>query len=219
MNAVAIFSFLKELKKNNNRDWFQENKAKYQQAFDHFLDIAQFIIDELGKSDKEISLLQPKDCVFRIYRDVRFSHDKTPYKTHFGAYFAPGGKGSPNPGYYLHLSPGGESFMGGGLYRPTGEMMAKVRQEIDYNSGELKKIVSKKQFSNIFGEIQGDSLVRPPKGYSADHPQIELLKLKDYLVLSNLKDSEVKEKNFTKEVVKRFRIMQPFIEYLSVAIS
>jgi len=219
MNTSAIFTFLKDLKKNNNRDWFQENKERYQDSYACFLDLAQYIINELGKSDRAISLLQPKECVFRIYRDIRFSHDKTPYKTHFGAYFAPGGKASANPGYYLHLSPGGESFMGGGLYRPSGEMLAKVRQEIDYNSAELKKIVSVKSFKNVFGEIQGDTLSRPPKGYAADHPQINLLKLKDFLVLSNLKDSEVRNKNFVKEAVKRFAIMRPFIEYLSVAIS
>lgn len=219
MDTALILRFLKDLKKNNNRSWFEKNKDRYKESLAAFTEIVGSLIKQLSAIEAELALLEPKDCIFRIYRDVRFSKDKTPYKSHFGAYIASDGKSGTQAGYYLHLEPGGESFLGGGMYHPSSENLAKIRQEIDYNAAELAAIVKGKKFKTVFGAIQGESLVRPPKGYSEDHPQIELLKLKDYFVIHGFSDKEVKEKNFIKEAVKMFKVMKPFNDYLNVAIS
>ena len=219
MNTAFIFNFLSDLKRNNTREWFEKNKHRYEESVAYFKEIVQAIIKELGSAEPEIGLLKPKDCIFRIYRDVRFSRDKTPYKLHFGAYFSAGGKASGQAGYYLHLEPESESFLGGGLYHPDREKLAKVRQEIDYNASELASIVKAKNFRKIFGKIQGESLVRAPKGYAEDHPQIELLKLKDFFVIHPLTDKSINEKNFVKNVIRMYKTLKPFNDFLNVAIS
>ena len=219
MNSAFILSFLSDLRRNNNRNWFEKNKYRYKEALGYFTEVVHEIIKELGRTEPEISLLEPKDCIFRIYRDIRFSKDKTPYKLYFGAYFSAGGKSGAQAGYYLHFEPEDESFLGGGLYHPAAEKLAKVRQEIDYNASELASIVKRENFKRIFGEIQGESLVRPPKGYSEDHPQIELLKLKDFFVIHKLSDKSIKEKNFVRNAVSKYKTMKPFNDFLNVAIS
>ena len=163
--------------------------------------------------------LDPKKCIFRINRDIRFSKDKSPYKINFGAALAEGGRNSGNAAYYLHLQPNDESFIGGGLYQPPKEMLAKVRQEIDYNASELRTLVSAPDFRETFGEIQGDSLKRAPKGYDPDHPNIALLKLKDYIVLRKLTDQEVADEQFPEQALAIFKTMIPFVRYLNVAVS
>lgn len=130
-----------------------------------------------------------------------------------------GGKKSPNAGYYLHLQPHGESFIGGGMYHPDADILSKVRQEIDYNASELKKIVSEADFTKYYGSIQGDQLKKAPKGYEADHPNIELLKLKDFIVIHKLSDEEVMHAHFKDRAITMFKAMTPFVHYLNVAIS
>ncbi len=210
--------FLARLKKNNNRDWFQSNKTQFQKAQEEFLVLVQHIIEKLSLDIPEIADLEAKKCIYRIYRDIRFSKDKTPYKTHFGAFFTPGGKNSGNAGFYLHLEPN-NSIIAGGLYKPDSAKLSKVRQEIDYNGSDLKKIVSNSTFKELFGEIQGEKLSRAPKGYPLDHPNLEVLKLKSFLVVHNLDDNQVISPNLPELVFKNFKTMSPFIEYLNVAIS
>jgi len=219
MNTQLIVSFLRKVQKNNNREWFEKNKELYKSVLDEFTKMVNYFLTELGKVDEELSVLAAKHCIYRIYRDIRFSRDKTPYKTHMGAFFAPGGRKSGNAGYYIHLQPNGESLLGGGLYRPETQHLAKVRQEIDYNAIELKKIVTERNFRKVFGEVQGEKLARAPKGFAIDHPNIELLKLKDYLVLHKFSDKEVLDPSFHRQVVRMFKGMKPFNDYLNVAIS
>lgn len=218
IDFTLIMKFLARLKKNNNRDWFQSNKTQFQKAQEEFLVLVQHIIEKLSLDIPEIADLEAKKCIYRIYRDIRFSKDKTPYKTHFGAFFTPGGKNSGNAGFYLHLEPN-NSIIAGGLYKPDSAKLSKVRQEIDYNGSDLKKIVSNSTFKELFGEIQGEKLSRAPKGYPLDHPNLEVLKLKSFLVVHNLDDNQVISPNLPELVFKNFKTMSPFIEYLNVAIS
>lgn len=219
MNTQLILHFLSELEQNNNKTWMDAHRDWYLQAKGEFQTLVQYLLGEMTVVDEGLLGLTPKDCIFRINRDIRFSKDKSPYKNNFGVYMAEGGKKSPNAGYYLHLQAGNESFVGGGMYHPDAETLAKVRQEIDYNAGELKQITDRAEFRQYFEAIQGDKLKRAPKGYDPDHPNIELLKLKDFVVMHKLKDEEVTAVDFKEHVLRLFRTMEPFIRYLNVAIS
>ena len=219
MNIQLILHFLAELEQHNNKEWMDEHRDWYQQAKDEFLGLVRYLLGEMTVVDEGLLGLQPKDCIFRINRDIRFSKDKSPYKNNFGVFMAEGGKKSPNAGYYLHIQPGDESFIGGGMYHPDSETLAKVRQEIDYNAAELKKITDKEDFKQYFGAIQGDKLKRAPKGYDPSHPNIELLKLKDFVVMHKLTDNELQSEDFKDKAVDMFRAMEPFVHYLNVSIS
>lgn len=217
MDNADILSFLSDLKANNNREWFEQNKDRYKESYDHFLQLVQQIIDGIGQFDENIALLEPKKCTYRIYRDVRFSKNKTPYKTHFGAEMAPGGRRSGLAGYYIHIQPG-ESIVAGGIWHPAAENLGKIRQEIDYNGNELKKITGSKMFKDLYGEIKGDKLKNAPKGYDPDHADIELLKFKDFLAYTNLSDSVVKSGKYINTVVDYLKILKPFNHYLNEAV-
>lgn len=219
MNTQLILHFLSELEQNNNKEWMDAHRDWYLQAKEEFLALVRYLLGEMTVIDDGLLGLQPKDCIFRINRDIRFSKNKSPYKNNFGVYMAEGGKQSPNAGYYLHVQPGDESFIGGGMYRPEPEILGKVRQEIDYNAAELKQITDQDDFRQYFGPIQGEKLKRPPKGYGPDHPNIELLKLKDFVVMHKLSDDALKDENLKDRAVEMFRTMVPFVHYLNVAIS
>ena len=214
-----ILKFLRQLKKNNHRDWMQEHKPSYQVQRKAFMDLVQHTIDGLSKFETGVQGLEPKDCVFRINRDIRFSNDKTLYKTHFGAYMAHGGRKSMLPGYYLHLEPGNKSILAAGMYRPASNMLAKVRQEIDYNPKDFLKVVKKKSWQEEFGSLEGERLSKAPKGYSMDHPQLNYLQLKSFMAVKRLKDTEVTDPGFTKELLKCYRRMSPLVNFLNTAIS
>lgn len=218
MNASLILTFLDDLAKNNTRDWFEANKTRYIEAKTIFEDMIQQYIDGIGKFDPGIATLQPKKCVFRIYRDVRFSKDKSPYKLNFGASMAEGGRKTANPGYYIHIK-SGECFFGGGMYHPEAADLKKVRQEIDYNSKDFLGIVEQKKFKDTFGEIWGDRLKRAPKDYPEDHPQIEYMKLKDFVVLHKFDDDVFKKGDFIKEGINTYKMVKPFNDFLKAAID
>lgn len=219
MDTTLILNFLKELQENNNKEWMDAHRPQYEAARDAFKEIIGVLLGELPRFDEGLIGITPKDCIFRLNRDIRFSKDKTPYKNDFGAAMSEGGRRSPNAVYYLHLQPNNESFIAGGMYMPANEYLSKVRQEVDYNPQELKQIVSNSDFKKYFGEIQGEKLSRPPKGYKADHPNVELLKLKSFIVLHPFTDEEIISENFISETIHMFQIVQPFIQYLNVAIS
>ncbi len=219
MIQKSTLSFLKQLKTNNNKPWFDKNKDKYLSAKD---DISAFV-DDLIKSfttfDKSLIGLTSKECVFRIYRDVRFAKDKRPYKTNMGAGINAGGKKMEIAGYYMHIEPG-KSFLAGGRWLPEADHLKKIRQEIDYNGKDLRKILLQKDFKKYYGDLDAEyKLSRPPKGYDKDHPDIELLKLNSYIVWHDYSDKEVLSKGFVKEVAKGARIMKPFLDFLNTAIS
>jgi uncharacterized protein (TIGR02453 family) len=216
MLQAATFKFLKDLKKNNNKPWFEKNKPLYLEAKGDMDQFVQRVIDGLGKIDAGILTLQPKDCQYRIYRDVRFSKDKTPYKSHMGAYFNKGGKKSPTAGYYFHCEPG-NNMVGGGLWMPLAPELNKVRQEIDYNFAEWKKILATRPFKKFYPEsleTEG-SLSRPPKGYDDGNPAIGYLKMKSFIVTRTLTDAEMQSKSAVKEVLRSFEAMKDFISFLN----
>jgi uncharacterized protein (TIGR02453 family) len=156
--------------------------------------------------------------VFRIYRDVRFSKDKAPYKTNFGAYLVPGGRKSPLAGYYLQLEPG-NCFLAGGSYSPPPEVLKKIRSEVYYNIGEFKKIIQEKGFMKNFGQLNGSKLVRQPLGYPADFQDIELLKFKDYITSAAISDSLAVSPKLDEQVIAMIKIMKPFIDFLNRALQ
>lgn len=195
------------------------NRGAYLQAKADFEALVNALLQNLQAIDPDLNGITAKDCTFRINRDIRFSKDKSPYKHNFGASIAEGGKKSLNAGYYLHIQPGNESFIGGGLYMPPGEQLKKIRQEIDYNAPELLKIVATKDFKQAYGKIQGEKLSRAPKGYEPSHPNIEFLKLKSYVALHTLTDDDIQSPQLLENLTHKCQVLKPFIDFLNVAIS
>jgi len=221
MIQKSTIDFLKQLTKNNRKDWFDANKDKYLVAKANVDSFVDDVIKAFSSFEKGLSGLKAKDCVFRIYRDVRFSKDKRPYKTNMGATINPGRKKMEIAGYYLHIEPGG-SFLAGGRWMPESDHLKKIRQEIDYNSKKFHKILNDKNFKKQFGGLDMSDeyrLARPPKGYDKDHKDIELLKLNSYLVWHQYADKDVLSKNFLKELTAAGKTMKPFLDFLNTAID
>jgi uncharacterized protein (TIGR02453 family) len=220
MLQLSTFKFLKDLKKNNNKPWFDENRKQYELAKADFYLTVDKIIEGIAKFDEPIGALKAKDCAFRINRDVRFSKDKSPYKTNMGASITQGGKKINGAGYYFHCEPG-QSFAAGGFYMPETPQLAKIRQEIDYNFDEWKKIVENKTFKKYFTNgIEGiETLSRPPKGYDENNPAIEYLKMKGFIISRPFTDAELQDKNTLKEITRTFEAMKPIIDFLNKAVE
>lgn len=219
MLAIETLDFLKKLDKNNNREWFQANKKAFDAAQDNLTAFTDYLIGEAGKFDDAVAALDPKSCVFRIYRDVRFSKDKSPYKTNLGAYISPGGRKSMQPGYYFHLQPG-KSFVAGGKHIPDGPETLKIRNAIANNTDEFLKIVSKKSFRDIFGEMRGDKLKSTPKGFEPGHKALEYLKLKEFMAFTELHDDKfLISAEFPKYLVKTMKEMYPLVGFLRGELS
>lgn len=218
MNLENSQKFLSELALHNNKEWMDANKSWYQQCRKEFIAFVDEIIRRMQAFDPSVSGIEGKNCIFRINRDVRFSNDKSPYKINFGAAISEGGRHSENPSYYFHLQPG-DNFVGGGIYMPQAEVLKKIRQEVDYNPEELKRIVETEDFKRLFGEIKGDKLSTAPKGYPKDHPNIEFLKLKSFVVMNSLSDAEIRSNDLIDRILLHYKVMKPFNEYLSVAVS
>lgn len=218
MDLKPIYTYLDELKANNNRDWFEANKDRFKTLRVTFEELVGEVIGQLAQNDESLVGLKPKDCIFRIYRDVRFSKDKRPYKTNFAACIAEGGRKSPKAIRYLHLEPG-NTILAGGIYRPEAAQLKRIRQEIDYNSEPLKAILTDPGFLKYFEGMNGEQLKRPPKGYDADHPDIDLLRYKSFTVFHNMSDEEVLSNEFLKKGVEVYEAMIPFNAYLDEAVS
>ena len=222
MLAASTLQFLKKLDKNNNKAWFDENRKQYEAAKLDFANLTGQVITQFGKKEPSIALLQPKECVFRINRDVRFSKNKAPYKNNMGASIKAGGKKSLTAGYYIHLEPGGKSFVGGGLYMPDAGIVGKIRQEIDYNYAKFLKTVQNKKFVAQYGGLdfsEGMSLVREPKGYEKENPAIMYLKLKSWVATAPLSDTALQDKNLATQLTKAFEYLQPLISFLNEALE
>ena len=219
IDTAFILDFMARLAANNNKEWMDAHRGEYQQARSHFKALTAQLLDGLKETDESLQHVKPEDCMFRINRDIRFSANKAPYKVWMSAAIAEGGRHGNGAHYYFHLQPGNESLVAGGIYTPTPDQLRKIRQEIDYNAPELKKIVEEATFKELYGPLQGDMLQRPPKGYPAEHPNIELLKLKNFMAMRTFTDDEVRASDFAEKLLKGFRIVQPFNDYLNVAVS
>jgi len=220
MNLEFILKFLRDIARHNDRQWFEKNKPRYLEAKQDFEEIVGAVLTELVKFDDGLAGLNPKKLPFRIYRDVRFSKDKRPYKTNMGAGFSPNGKLVQEPGYYLHVEPGDKSFIAGGIYMPDAANLAKIRQEIDYNTAGLKKIMNAKKFRDMFRDFdEFDKLKTAPKGYPKDHQNIEWLKLKSFIVSMPFTDKQVVDKKWINGVVAGCKTIKPLNDFLREAIA
>ncbi len=219
MNLDQNLKFLKDIARNNNRDWFEKNKSRYLEAKNNFDDFLEALHKELLKFDESLAGINPRKLAFRIYRDVRFSKDKRPYKTNMGAGFSFRGKMEQEPGYYIHIEPG-KSFVAAGLYLPDSANLAKVRQEIDYNTKAFLKILNDRSFKKYFDGLDPfDQVKTAPKGYSKDHPHIDLLRHKSHIVSHYFSDNQVKDKKFVKHVAVVCKAAKPLNRFLSEALQ
>ncbi len=220
MNFESALKFLTTLSKNNNREWFEKNKARYTEVKTGFELFVVDLLEEMIGFDDTLSGLNPKKLTFRIYRDVRFSKDKSPYKKNISAAFSSTGKGMGTPGYYFHVEPGNKSFVAVGLFQPIPENLIKIRQEIDYNGEQLEKNFKDKKFKKYFTKFwDDDKLKNPPKGFEKEHPHVEWLKLKSFVVTHAFKDTELSEKKFLKNLVDTMKAAKPLNDFLKQAIS
>ena len=218
MIEKATLRFLSDLKKNNVKEWFDANRKRYEAAKQDIYRTVEKLITAIGAYDENIAVLQLKDCTFRINRDIRFAKDKTPYKTNIAGYFSKGGKKSDFAGYYLHIEPG-QSFAAAGCWWPEAKQLAAIRQEIDYNFDNWKKITSAKKFKTVFpeGVAKKDTLLRAPKGYDEENPAIGFIKMKSFVAYRQLTDAELQDKNFVKNIAAVFNAAKPMIDFLNTA--
>lgn len=204
----SVFQFLKDVKANNNREWFAENKSRYTAAHANFKQFANGLHDLMSMQD-EIERMK----LHRIYRDVRFSKDKTPYSARFSGSFVRATKWKRG-GYYFHMEPGA-SFVGGGFWSPESADLKRIRVELANDPGPLRKIIASADFVNTFGELKGDKLKTAPQGYPKDHANIDLLRYKQFLVMKPFTDKEVFSTDFAQQVAETFHHMRPFFDYMS----
>jgi len=214
MLQTHTLRFLRQLAANNNKPWLDAHRADYETARADFEQLITRLLQLMTPLEPALAGQQAKDCIFRIYRDVRFSKDKTPYKAHFSAYFSKGGRKYEGAGYYLHIEPG-KSFLAGGLWMPLPPLLKAVRQEIDYNLEAFEGIVRSKAFVRHFKEIAGGQLKTPPKGYAADNPAIAYLKHKSFIASHPFTDKEVLDKNFGKKYLGVTKVVCPLVDFLN----
>ncbi len=219
MISQPTFDFLIKLKQNNTREWFLANKTAYENAKKEVEKFIASLIPSISKIDPLIQSPEVKDCLFRIFKDVRFSKDKTPYKTNFGAFIGRGGRKTIYPGYYIHMEPG-ESFIAGGVYQPQPELLKLLRNEVYFNSEEFRKILELKEFRKYFSGLDDfDKMKKPPKDYPADFPEIDLLKYRSFIVSRTVADTKVVTEDYPDYVLEVVKAMQPLNAFLNRAIS
>ncbi|MCH2215134.1 MAG: DUF2461 domain-containing protein [Flavobacteriales bacterium] len=209
----AVLTFLQKLEKNNNRDWFAKNKSEYVTAHENFKAFANSLLESIQKKDNI-----EKMKLFRIYRDVRFSKNKDPYKSSFSGGFSRATK-ALRGGYYFHIQPGGRSMVGGGFWQPESRDLKRIREEIAMDALPLRKIINAASFKKHFGQLEGDQVKTAPKGYPKDHPDIDLLRYKSYIVSHHFTDEEVTSPGFDKEILKYFKALRPFFDYMSEVLT
>ncbi|MCY1479165.1 hypothetical protein D3C87_203940 [compost metagenome] len=217
MLSPKTLQFLEDLKENNNREWFLANKSYYEEYKKEYHQLISDFLEEMVPFDDSLRNLEPKKCAFRINRDIRFSKDKSPYKTHMGIWMTTDQNHSNSPGYYVHIEKGG-SFIAVGLHVPEAADLKKVRKEIAYFYEDLEEIVNDKDFKKIYPELdrtEANSLKTAPKDYEKDHPAIEFLKLKSFTVSQKLDDKSLFEKDFVKKTAKKLITAKPLNDFLT----
>lgn len=221
MLTKESLQFLDDLKKNNNRDWFQDNKKRYEIFKKDYHQLVSDFLDVMKPLDPSLELLEVKNCTFRINRDIRFSKDKSPYKAHLGVWMSTGAKGANRAGYYAHIEKGA-SFIAGGFYSPEAEDLKKVRKEIAFFHEDLEAIIADKNFKKEFGSLdvnETNSLKNPPRGYEKDHPAIEFLKLKSFTATQKYDIAEVTQKDFVAKMSKKLIALKPLNEFINRALE
>lgn len=220
MDIQAILDFLKKLQENNNKDWFHENKRDYTNARNRFVETVTLLISDISKFDSSIEGLETKHCIFRINRDVRFSKDKSPYKTNFGAYICKQGKKSGFGGYYLHIEPK-NSFIAGGMYMPQPEILKAVRKDISVYYDEYKKIIEDPKTQKVFELMTEHKLKNVPRGFEKEDPAGEYLKFKSFIFMRPIKEEEIN--NFDtegySEIIKDYKLLFPLNNFLNKAVE
>ncbi len=220
MLSKESLQFLHDLKENNHRDWFQDNKKRYELFKKDYQQLVAGFLKEMKPHDPALEMLEVKHCTFRINRDIRFSNDKTPYKTHLGIWLSGGIKGVNKPGYYVHIDPSGESFIAGGFYNPEADELKKVRKEIAFFHDDLEAIVSEKKFKAAFGGLNmANSLKTAPKGYEKDHPAIDFLRLKSFVATSPFDSNAVLKDDFTKKTCAKLIMLKPLNDFITRALE
>jgi len=221
MITKDTLQFLEDLKNNNNRDWFQSNQDRYEDYKKDYRTTVDEFLEVMKPLDDTLDQLEFKDCSYRINRDIRFSKDKTPYKTHMGVWMCEGKKNTNLAGYYVHIE-NGTAFAGGGLYMPEAADLKKARREIDGFYEELEEILANPEFKKIYGGLeQGDGMVlkSAPKDFDKTHPAIELLKYKTFLATTKISQKELLDKNFVKNTAKKLIVLKPMIEFFNRALT
>ena len=214
MLTQHTLQFLTNLSENNNREWFHANRNDYEKTKVEFEGFCQKVLSAIAQFQDNLLHTNVKSCILRINRDIRFSSDKSPYKKYLAAGFGPGGKSSGKVDFYLQIQPN-ETFLGGGMWSPTSSQLASFRQEIDYNPKRLKGIIEKNDFSEYFNEVYGEKVKKMPKGYTINHPDIELLKYKQLFFVHKYCNEETIEKNFANEIIKACKILKPYLDYIN----
>lgn len=205
--------FLVDLQGNNNREWFTENKKRYEANLKNIVVFADALLAKMNEHDV-LETPTGKKSLFRIYRDVRFSKDKSPYKTHWSGSFRRATQ-LRRGGYYFHIQPGNQSFIGGGFWEPNKEDLQRIREEIAADPSEMRQILSNSNFIKTFGGLQGEQLKTAPKGFDKEHPAIDLLRYKQFIFGRNFTDKEVLQPNFLEQANQTFKHMRPFFDYMS----
>jgi len=221
MLSKDSLQFLDDLKANNNRDWFLDNKKRYEVFKKDYQKLVADFLDAMKPLDPSLEMLEVKNCTFRINRDIRFSKDKSPYKDHIGVWLSSGAKGKNRSGYYVHIARTG-SFIAGGFYCPEAEDLKKVRKEIAYFHEDLEEIINNKSFQKEFGDFDRNEknlLKNPPRGYEKDHPAIEFLKLKSFETSQKFNIEEVLKEDFVSKMTKKLIVLKPLNDFINRALT
>ncbi len=221
MLSKDSLQFLDDLKANNNRDWFLENKKRYEVFKKDYHQLVSHILDAMKPLDSSLEMLEVKNCTFRINRDIRFSKDKSPYKDHMGVWLSSGSKGNNRAGYYIHIAKEA-SFIAGGFYCPEAEDLKKVRKEIAYFYEDLDDIIADKNFKKVFGNFdrnEANVLKNPPRGYEKEHPAIEYLKLKSFETSQKFNIEEILEPDFVSKVSQKLILLKPLNDFMNRALT
>jgi uncharacterized protein (TIGR02453 family) len=217
MSTISIpasaLEFLKKLEKNNNRDWFARNKERYLQEYEQMVTFAGALLQQMNSHD-HIETASGKEMLYRIYRDTRFSKDKTPYKNYW-AFRMKRATRQLRGGYYFEIAPGDKSFAAGGFFSPNPADLLRIRKDIDYNYTDWKKILAGKKMAATFGALQGEKVLTAPRGFAKDHPAIQLLQHKQFYCMRRFTDAEVLHAGFLKELNQTFKNIRPWFDYMS----
>ena len=219
MSAIIspeTFAFLKDLKENNNREWFQENKSRYEKAHANVVEFAEALAEKMSEHDHLVPRTGKK-TLFRIYRDVRFSKNKSPYKTNFGGQLTRATE-ALRGGYYFQIEPG-NTFMAGGFWAPNADDLKRIRNEFAFDDQPVRKIIASKEFQHYFGELKGEGVKTAPKGFAKDHPAIDLIRKKQFIVDHYFSDKEVLSEDFVDKINETFKALRPYFDYMSEVLT